>query len=185
MKDLVALAKAKPGQLHFASSGSGNTGHLAAELFKKTTATDMVHVPYKGSGPAQVALLSGEVELMFDALPSQLTLVKAGKMKPIAVTAANRAALLPQVPTAIESGFGDFVVEGWYGLVTTAGTPKTIVDKMSADVNAVLRQPEMQRRLAEYGFEIRGTTPEEFGNHVQAEVTRWAAVVKYAGARAD
>ena len=185
IKELIALGKAKPNSINFASAGSGNTSHLAGELFKSVAGIDMVHVPYKGSGPALIALLSDEVQLMFDSLSSSLPHVKAGKLKALAVSTAQRSHTLPQVPTVAESGLPEFVVDGWYGVLAPANTPPAIVNKMSADIARVMQIADARERIMASGYGIVGSTPEQFGTHLRKEVERWAKVVKDSGARVD
>ncbi len=185
IKELIALAKAKPGSLNFASAGNGNTSHLAGELFKNIAGVDMVHVPYKGSGPSLIALLGGEVQLMFDSISSSLPQIKAGKLKALAVTSSKRSHVMPQLPTVAESGLPNFVVDGWYGILAPAGTPPAIVNKMSADIARAMQNPDTRERIMASGYDIIGSTPEQFGTHIRSEVERWTKVVKASGARID
>ncbi len=185
IKELIALGKAKPGSLNFASAGNGNTSHLAGELFKNTAGIQMEHVPYKGSGPAVIALLAGEVSLMFDSISSSLAQIKAGKLKALAVTSAKRSHAMPQLPTVAESGLPDFIVDGWYGILAPAGTPPAIINKMNADIVRAMQAPEVRERITGFGYDIIGSTPEQFSTHLRSEVERWSKVVKASGARVD
>lgn len=183
MKELVAYAKQHPGKVSYASAGNGNTSHLAVEQFKRATGTDILHVPYKGSGPAVVAMLSSEVDLMFDSISTSLPQVKAGKLKALAVTGDQRAAVLPDVPTVRETGVADYTVNGWYGIIAPAGTPPEIVKKLSDKIIAVVKQPAFRKQLSDNGYTLEGTTPEVFGVHIEHETARWAKVIKDAGVR--
>lgn len=180
--ELIAYARANPGKLSFASAGNGNTSHLAAEMFKTQTGIDMLHVPYKGSGPAVVALLGGEVSLMFDSISTSLPQVQAGKLKALAVTGEKRSALLPNVPTVAETVPG-FVVNGWYGVLAPAGTPPAIINSLSTAIAQAVKQPELQTQLAAYGYETVGSTPEAFGAHIDRELASWKKAVDASGAK--
>jgi len=180
--ELIAYARKNPGKLTFASAGPGNTSHLSAEMFKKATGVDMLHVPYKGSGPAVVALLAGEVSLMFDSISTSLPQVKAGKLKALAVTSDTRSPLLPDVPTIQESGVPGFVVNGWYGILAPAGTPPAVVDKLSAAIADSLREPALREQLTGYGYTPIGSTPQAFGELIDSELERWSQAVKDSGA---
>lgn len=183
MQELVAYAKANPGVLTFASAGNGNTSHLAAEMFKSTADINMLHIPYKGSGPAVVALLAGDVSLMFDSISTSMPQVKAGKLKALAVTGAKRSALLPDVPTVKESGFPDFVVNGWYGILAPAGTPKPVVDKLNKAFANAANDPAVKKQLAGYGYEVVASTPQEFSQHIDKELAQWQKIIKEAGVK--
>ncbi|WMD19634.1 tripartite tricarboxylate transporter substrate binding protein [Achromobacter seleniivolatilans] len=180
--ELIAYGKSHPGKLSFASAGNGNTSHLAAEMFKNQTGTDMMHVPYKGSGPAVVALLSGEVSLMFDSISTSLPQVQAGKLKAIAVTGDRRSPLLPDVPTVAESVPG-FVVNGWYGVLAPAGTPSAVVDALSRGIAEAVSVPGVRGQLAGYGYEVVGSTAAEFSGHIDRELEAWKRAVEASGAR--
>lgn len=183
--DLIKLAKAKPGQINFASSGSGTSIHLSGELFKTMAGVDMTHVPYKGSAPAITDLMGGQVQVMFDNLPSSLQQIKAGKLRAIAVTSAKRSPALPDVPTIAESGLPGFEASSWFGLVAPAGTPPAIIARINADVNQWLQSSEAKEKLLAQGAVPAGGTPEQFAAHIRAETEKWAKVVKASGAKVD
>jgi tripartite-type tricarboxylate transporter receptor subunit TctC len=183
--DLIKLAKEKPGQINFASSGSGTSIHLSGELFKTMAGVDMTHVPYKGSAPALADLIGGQVQVMFDNLPSSLPQIKAGKLRAIAVTSAERAPALPNVPTIAESGLPGFEATSWFGLVAPAGTPPAIVVRINTDVNQWLQSSEAKEKLLAQGAVAAGGTPEQFAAYIHAETEKWARVVKASGARVD
>jgi tripartite-type tricarboxylate transporter receptor subunit TctC len=183
--DLIKLAKERPGQLNFASSGSGTSIHLSGELFKTMAGVDMMHVPYKGSAPAITDLMGGQVQLMFDNLPSSLAQIKAGKLRAIAVTSAQRAPALPNIPTIAESGLPGFEASSWFGLLAPAGTPAAIVARINADVNQWLQSAEANEKLLAQGAVPAGGTPEQFAAHIRAETEKWAKVVKVSGAKVD
>ncbi|MGE8687288.1 MAG: Bug family tripartite tricarboxylate transporter substrate binding protein [Achromobacter sp.] len=180
--ELIAYGKSHPGKLSFASAGNGNTSHLAAEMFKNQTGADMMHVPYKGSGPAVVALLGGEVSLMFDSISTSLPQVRAGKLKAIAVTGERRSPLLPDVPTVAETVPG-FVVNGWYGVLAPAGTPPEVVDTLSRGIAEALARPALKQQVEGYGYETVGSTPAEFASHIERELVTWKKAVETSGAR--
>lgn len=183
--ELIAIAKAKRGGLNFASSGNGTISHLAGELFKSMTATDMVHVPYKGSSPAMVDLLSGQVDLMFDSLSSALPQVRAGRLRALAVTGGNRFPGLKDVPTVNESGLKGYEVATWLAIWAPARTPRDVVNRLNADINRILQQPEILKLMADNGAGPGGGTPERLGNHVKAEIAKWGKVVRNANIRID
>ena len=183
--ELIALAKSKPGTINFATSGSGTSIHLSGELFKTMAGVDMTHVPYKGSSPALTDLMGGQVQIMFDNLPSALPLNKAGKLRAIAVTSQKRAPVLPDVPTISESGLPGFEASSWFGVLAPTGTPAPIVAKINADVNKWLQSPEARDQLLAQGANAAGGTPEQFAAHIRAETEKWAKVVKASGAKAD
>ena len=183
--ELIALARAKPGTINFASSGAGTSIHLSGELFKSMAGVDMTHVPYKGSSPALTDLMGGQVQIMFDNLPSALPLIKAGKLRAIAVTSLKRAPALPDVPTISESGLPGFEASSWFGVLAPAGTPAPIVAKINADVNKWLQSPEAREQMLAQGANAAGGTPEQFAAHIRAETEKWAKVVKASGAKAD
>lgn len=182
MKDIVQQTRA--GAVSYASPGIGTAGHLAAELFRTITRADLQQVPYKGAGPAMTGLLSGEVRLGFTAVPPVIVLSRSGKLVPIAVTSPKRLAVLPNVPTVAET-YPGFQVDNMYGVLAPKGTPKTVVNRINADIVAVLGQPAIRQRLDAEAFDIVGNSPEEFGRYLRAEFTKWAKVIKASGARVD
>ncbi len=179
--ELIAYAKANPDKLSYASAGNGNTSHLAVELFKTQTGTKMVHIPYKGSGPAVIAMLGNEVSFMFDSISTSFQQVKAGKLKAIAVSSLTRAEILPNTPTIADTLPG-FDVTVWYGILAPAGTPVAIVDKLSQAFATVASDKKIKAQLAESGYATLGTTPAAFGKHIDAELTKWSKAVKDSGA---
>ena len=186
VQELIAYAKANPGKLNFASSGSGTSIHLSGELFKSMTGVQMTHVPYKGSSPALADLAGGQVQLMFDNLPSSLALIKAGKLKPLAVTSLTRSSALPNVPTVAESGLPGFEASSWFGLLAPAGTPKDVVAKINGEVAKWLATPEAKEKLAAQGAIVAsGLTPDDFARHIATETTKWQKVVKDSGAKVE
>lgn len=182
--ELIALAKRQPGKISYASPGSGSSMHLSGELLKTMTGIDLVHVPYKGSGPAYPDVIAGRVPLLIDPLFSSMSYVKGGRLKPIAVTNPARAAIAPEIPTVAETVPG-FSVQSIFGIVVPGQTPRELVRKISADVVTVLRSPEMKARMAELGMETVGNTPEQFDAYIRSEIEKWAKVVKASGARVD
>lgn len=187
VQDYIAYAKAHPGGLTCASSGVGSSIHLSCELFKMQTHTNILHVPYRGSGPAMADLLSGQVNSMFDNLPSSLPHVKAGALRAIAVTSMHRLPDEPDVPTLAESGLPDYHVQSWFGLVAPAGTPQSVINRLSAALNQALAEPETQAIYKKEGFTLPGTpnTPQTFGKLMRDETTQWGTVVKAAGISAN
>jgi tripartite-type tricarboxylate transporter receptor subunit TctC len=186
--DLIRVAKANPGRLNVASSGNGTSIHLSAELFKSMTGTFMVHLPYRGSGPALIDLLGGSADLMFDNLPSALPHIKAGKLKALAVTSAVRSAAVPELPTVAEAGgapLKGFEASSWFGLLAPAGTPTDVVNRVQQEVAKALASPAVKERLVSQGAIPGGITPAEFARHIDAETKKWAQVVKVSGAKVD
>ncbi|MHA7684592.1 tripartite tricarboxylate transporter substrate binding protein [Cupriavidus sp. PET2-C1] len=183
--ELIAAAKAAPGQLTFASAGNGNTGHLAGELFDSLAGVKMTHVPYKGSAQVVNAMLAGEVQLTFDSISTSMPHIRSGRLKALAVTSARRATLAPDVPTLSEAGVPGFDINGWYAVLAPAGTPGAIVERLSKEIASVLTQPELRANLAANGYEPVGSTPAALGAHIDAEIARWSKVVKDSGARLE
>jgi tripartite-type tricarboxylate transporter receptor subunit TctC len=182
--ELIALARAKPGALSFASAGPGTTSHLAGELFKSMARVDMLQVPYKGNTPAIADLLAGQTSLLFATMPTVLPHVKAGKLVALATCGSTRASATPDLPTVGETLKG-FDVTNWIGLFAPAGTPADIVRRLNTEGHAVMLAPDMQARLAAEGARFVPTTPQEFGTYVKNEIARWGPVVRASGARAD
>jgi len=185
VQELVAYARANPGKLNFASSGSGTSIHLSGELFKTAAGLSMTHVPYKGSAPALMDLIGGQVQLMFDNLPSALPQIRAGKLKALAVTSRERAPALPDVPTIAESGFPGFEASSWFGLLAPAGTPPPVIATINAEVAKWLASPDAKEKLLAQGANAAGGTPEDFARHITAETAKWQKVVKESGAKVD
>jgi len=178
--DLVEQAKKNPGKLTFASSGPGTSHQLSGELFKTLAGVDMLHIPYKGSPPAHIDLMAGTVDIMFDNIVPVSPHIKQGKLKALAVTTRTRAAALPDVPTMAESGFANFEAVAWFGLLAPAGTPKPIVERLNREVVAILNTTDIKQRLAGMGATTVADTPEEFGRFLNAEIDKWAPIVKRA-----
>jgi tripartite-type tricarboxylate transporter receptor subunit TctC len=185
IQEVIALAKAKPGELNFASSGVGAAAHLTMEMFKSRAGINMVHVPYKGTAPALTDILGGRINVMFDTVGAFNEHVRAKTLKPIAVTAKARMPAAPDVPTVTESGLPDFVAGTWAGVIAPAGTPKEIVNRVSGEIQKILRDPGMREQLAKLGYEAVGSTPEEYADFMRNEVALWAKVIKDAGIKAE
>ena len=185
IKDLIALDKARPGQLSYGSSGSGAINHLTGELFNNMTGTKLVHVPYKGGGPAAVALLSGEIGMIFGEPASVVGFLKAGKLRAIAVTSGKRSLSLPQLPTVAESGVPGYEVTSWNGVLAPAGVSPEIIRRLNSELNKIIAAPDMSKRMIELGFEPVGGPPEKFGELIRSETAKWAPVVKRAGIKVD
>ncbi|WP_194712912.1 Bug family tripartite tricarboxylate transporter substrate binding protein [Noviherbaspirillum soli] len=185
VKELVAAAKAKPGSLSFASAGNGTSQHLSAELFKTMTGIDMVHIPYKGSAPAIQDVIGGQVPLMFDTTVVAGPFIQSGKVRPLAVTSAKRVASLPDVPTMAEAGVPGYEVVSWQAMFAPAGTPSAIVQRLQTEVAAILKQPDIQERLAKLGVDPSGMAPQQLAEFQAAEIAKWAKVVKAANVKVD
>jgi tripartite-type tricarboxylate transporter receptor subunit TctC len=185
VQGLVELAKSKPGQLNYASAGIGGSVHLAAELFKSVAKVEMVHVPYKGSGPALIDLLGGQTQLMFSTMPPALPHVKSGRLRALGMTGARRSPLVPDLPTIAESGLPGYEITQWWGLLGPAGLPLPIVTRLNSEVNAILQQADVKERYASEGADTAPNTPAWFASYMGREVAKWARVVRASGATAD
>jgi len=183
VKELIAYSRSQPQKVAYASSGVGSSNHLAGELFKTMAGIDLVHVPYKGAGPALSALLAGEVGVIFSSSASVIGHAKAGRVRILAVTGPKRTPVAPDIPTIAESGVPGYSVTGWYGLVTAAKTPRTVIERLNTAVNRVL--PELRERYASLGADVSGGTPAEFGIFLRNEHEKWARVVKLSGAKVE
>lgn len=183
--DLIARAKAEPGSLTYGSQSVGAMGHIAAEILASRNGLQLTHVPYKGSAPALQDLVGGRIDFMFDAMPSSMPFVKDKRLRALAIDAPRRSALLPDVPTLVEQGYTGYEASPWFGLVAPAGTPKAVIDRLQAEVNAALRQPDVVSRLTELGAEPAGGTPREFAALIKADAERLGRVIKEAGVRLD
>ena len=183
--ELLALAKADPGKLTFASSGAGSSTHLSAELFKSMAKIDLLHVPYKGTGQATADLLAGQIDLLFAPAQAVLSHVKAGKLKALATTGAKRPETIPDLPTVAESGLPGYEAVGWFGLLAPAATPKSTVEKLSADANRVLADQEIRTRMQAVGADPSGNTPEEFARFIRDDQAKWAKLMREAGIKPE
>jgi tripartite-type tricarboxylate transporter receptor subunit TctC len=185
VKDLVALAKAKPGALSYSSSGSGSVHQFAGELFKLQTGTDILHVPYKGSGPATADAVSGQVQVTYASVASVLRFVQAGRLRALAVTSKKRSPQMPEVPSMVEAGLADFELTSWYGLLAPAGTPAEVIAKINADVLAALGSAEIQKSFATQGLDMAGGTPQAFGDFIRTEAVKFARIAKAGNIHAE
>jgi tripartite-type tricarboxylate transporter receptor subunit TctC len=185
VKELIALAKARPGDLHYATPGAGTVQHLAAELFKLQAKVDMLHVPYKGSGQSIIDLIAGQVHLDFDAIPVVIGHVRQGRLRAIAVTSAKRSAILPEIPTISEAGLPGFDMSTWWGLVAPAAVNKDIIAKLYTETTNALKLPDVRERLANVGAEPGGNTPDQFGAFIRAEAAKYARIVRDAKIKLD
>ena len=181
VQELIALAKAQPDKLSYGSSGAGNAGHLAGELFNGMAGIKMVHIPYKGGAPAMIDLLAGQIQLIFSSAPTAVPQVKAGKIRGLAVTTARRSLILPELPTIAEAGLPGFEADNWYGVVTTMNTPRAVIDRLNTEVVRALHTNDVKQLLFLQGLEVRTSTPQEFGAYMRSEFDKWAKVIKDAG----
>lgn len=185
LADVVKVAREKPGVINYATSGNGTVAHLAAESFQKVAGVKMTHVPYKGAAQGTTDVISGQVDLYISSIPTLLGHIKSGKMRPLAVTSLKRTDDLGQVPTIAESGYKDFDAVTWFGIVGPAKLPKDIVSKLNADINKVLKDDELKKKLGDQGADVAGSTPEQFGKLIRDDMGRWGKIVKESGARID
>ena len=185
VKELVEYARKNPGKINYGTSGNGTSVHLAMELFKSMTQTHMLHIPYKGSAPVVADLIAGQVDVMFDNMPNVIGHVRAGKLKPLAVSTAQRSPLAPEIPTVAESGVPGYELSAWFGVLAPAGTPRDIIARLNAEIVKLLNSPEVKDRFLKQGVEVRTSTPEQFSTFLNGEVARWAKVVQDANIKAD
>lgn len=185
LKELLALARSKPGQLTYASGGSGTSLHLFMELLKMDTGIDIIHVPYRGSAPAVTDVMAGQVSMIFDPMPSSLPYIRVGKLRALAVSSGKRSPLLPGVPTIIESGVPGYDYLSWLSFVAPAGTPREVISKLNSELNRILQNPEVKEKLNSLGMNPVGGTPEELGAHIKKQVEVWTRVIKVSGAKAE
>ena len=184
-QELIALAKARPGELNYGSGGVGSTPHLSVELFKSIAGIDATHVPYKGGAPALADLVGGQLSFMIENMPGTMPFVNSGKLRALAITSAKRSPLAPNLPTLTEAGLTGYEVTGWNGLFANKGTPPVIINKLSAEVAKVLRLPEVRQRLSSLGAEAVGSTPDEFASFFRADMARWGKIIKEKGIRSE
>ncbi len=185
LKELIALAGTKPGQVSFASTGVASVGHLTGELLNTLAGVRMTHVPYKGGGQAVIDILGGHVNVMFSGFSAAMPHIKAGKLRALAVTGAQRSPALPEAPTIAEQGFPKFEATAWYGVLAPAGTPRPVVTRLHGATVKALQLPDVKERLGNVGFELVGSTPEQFGAYIKSEIIKWAKVVKASGAKPE
>jgi len=185
VQDFIKLARAKPGQLAYASSGSGSSNHLSMEMFKSMTGTDIVHIPYKGSSPAMTDLIAGQVQAFFDNAPNALPHVRAGKLRALAVTTSARSSFAPDLPTVSESGVPGYEITAWFGVVAPAGAPREIIEKLNGEIQRFLATPDARDRFQKAGVEPVGGSAQQFGDFLRKEVAKWAKVVKDSGAKVE
>jgi len=185
MRELIALAKTRPGEINYSSSGTGSSQHLAGELLKSLAHIDIVHIPYKGSPPALIDLLGGRVVLMCSTIAPAMPLVKTAKLRALAVTSLKRSAAAPDIPTVAESGLSGYEATAWQGVLAPAGTPRDIVAKLNTELVRVINLPDVRKQLADQGYEPAGTTPEQFAEYIKTEIAKWTRVIKAAGLKAE
>ena len=185
VRELIALAKSRPGELTFSSGGSGSPEHVSGELFKQLAGIAITHIPYKGAGASLVDLIAGQISMGFNTMPSVINYIKGGRLRPLANTDRKRSAVLPAVPTMVEAGVPKFEVTSWYGVIAPAGTPKEIVARLNAEIAKILDMPDIKERLASLGAQPMGGSPGQFDAHIRAEAVKFAQVVKAANLQVD
>ena len=184
VRELAALAKSRPGELNYSSSGVGTAAHLAAELFKTMTGTNIVHISYKSAGPALTDVIAGQTQVMFATSLSVMGHIKSGRVRPLAVTTAKRSRFVPELPTIAETVPG-FEASTWHGVLVPAGTPAAVVDRLNSEINKMLQAPDVREKLAALGAEIAGGSPKDFADHIRREIPKWAKVVKSINVQLD
>jgi tripartite-type tricarboxylate transporter receptor subunit TctC len=185
VKELIALAKAKPGTINYGSSGTGGLSHLSGALLAHLANIQITHVPYKGGSPAMIDVISGQIQMLYSTILQSHTHIAAGRLRPLAVTTAKRSRAMPELPTMAEAGVKGYEVAGWYGVVAPAQTPKPIITRLNQEIVRALRMPDVGEKMAADGSEPVGSTPEQFGAHIKAEVAKWRDLIQKAGIRAD
>ena len=185
VRDLIALAKAKPGAINYATSGNGSPGHFCAELLKKLAGIDMVHIPYKGAGPALIDVVGGHASLYFTSMPSAQPFVPSGRLRVIAQTSARRSPSMPDLPTVAEAGFPGYDITSWWGVLTPAGVPKEIASRLHTEIVRIVNTAEVKERLAGMGTDVVSNTPEQFAAYIKSEIAKWAKVIKDTGVKLD
>jgi tripartite-type tricarboxylate transporter receptor subunit TctC len=185
VRDLIALAKAKPGAINYATSGNGSPGHFCAELLKKLAGIDMVHIPYKGAGPALIDVVGGHASLYFTSMPSAQPFVPSGRLRVIAQTSARRSPSMPDLPTVAEAGFSGYDITSWWGVLTPAGVPKDIASRLHTEIVRILNTAEVKERLAGMGTDVVSNTPEQFAAYIKAEISKWAKMIKDTGIKLE
>jgi tripartite-type tricarboxylate transporter receptor subunit TctC len=185
VKELIAVAKARPGKLNFASTGNGTSQHLSAELFKFMAGVDMVHIPYKGTAPALTELVAGQVDLAFENMPALVPHIQAGRLRALAVTTAKRSAIMPELPTIAEAALPGYDASVWFGVFVPAGTPRPVIDRLHAEILKALQTPDLKSRMVSMGTEVSGMGPDDFSAYVRREIPKWANLVKAAGVKVN
>ena len=185
LQELIALAKSKPGQLNYGSAGNGSSNHLVGEMLKTAAGIDIVHIPYRGGGPAMMAVVAGQIDMLVGQVPTVASMVNSGRLRAIAVSGAKRSPALPEVPTIAESGLPGFDATAWYSIVVPAGTPKPIIARLHTELVKILNSPDIRARLISEGADVETSTPEELAAFVRAEIPKWEKAVKDSGAKLD